>query len=205
MYMAYSMWQKENKIHMKKIFLLFSIIALLLSSCKKDNSEPEAPIIEFKEIVYGSYDGNGYLQSAGIVFDFKDKNGDIGRLQSELKDKCGLPVYDLYLEFGYLQNGNFVAQKDIFNDPVYTYTYNENCAKIDSVKDRQVIQFNRSLEYVEPQGINKRIEGSIEYHFDFDAQLSNLIGYPNGVFRIYIYDRERNKSNEIVTPVFIMQ
>ena len=64
------------------------------------------------------------------------------------------------------------------------------------------INFRRSLDYVQPEGNNRSIEGEIAYELDYESAISNL--FPVGRCKVYLLDRARNKSNEIYTDDLVI-
>lgn len=91
-------------LHTKEIKLLFIalIAAILLPSCLKSDEFPIEPRVTFKDFIQ-------YNDSARIVFDFTDGDGDIG-----LNARDTFPPYDvepyyynLFLDYHKLNNGTW--------------------------------------------------------------------------------------------------
>ena len=130
---------------------------------------------------------------------FKDRNGDIGRTESEQYDNCGRLIFDLFIFYEKKENNIYTPV--FLNLP--DSTLDENCQVVSgSYTPITQINFKRALTYVQPEGNNRSIEGEISYQLDNESALTNL--YPVGRFKVYLLDRARNKSNEIYTEDLVL-
>lgn len=186
---------------MKKILIALFIFAI--AGCKKDQIDPEPPEISFGGWNYVAIDKDGHDSIVELNINFKDRNGDIGRIESELFDKCGTPIYDLFIYYEKKINNVYTPE---FVDPAQPDSaLDENCNIVPGsyVANRQ-INFTRALEYLQPEGNNRSIEGEIIYKLDYDNALSILNKFPAGRCKVFLLDRARNKSNEIYTEDLIV-
>ncbi len=180
------------------LIFLFALIILVFSGCKKSDDDPQAPEIEFGGFNYLEVDASGVVQRVDLIVKFKDINGDIGRRESELNDNCGKSINDLFIYYEIFDNGNFKPFLQAVNDTIL----DANC-NIVEIKDTIQFNLNHSVQFVQPEGNNKSIEGEMKYTMNF---LSELLGLPaHGRFRIYLVDRAGNKSNEVFTDDFIIR
>ncbi len=183
---------------MKQLLLvLFTLISF--AGCKKDRYAPEAPSIEFGEWKYLKKDAAGHDQLVELIIYFKDRNGDIGRREFEQVDNCGRPVNDLFIYYEKKVN-NIYSPAYI---PLPDSALDLNCNLIPgSYVDSSQIFFHRALEYIQPEGNNRSIEGEIAYQLDYASALSNL--FPVGRCKIYLMDRAGNKSNVIYSDDLVI-
>lgn len=187
---------------MKKIIIVLVFFAL--SGCKKDQVDPEPPVISFGGWKYSGIAANGFDSLVELTINFKDRNGDIGRIESEQSDKCGLPIYDLFVFYEQKVNNVYSPAFITYTDPIDS-SINVNCNLIPgSYIYTKQISFLRALDFIQPEGNNRSIEGEIIYKLDYNADLSQ-ISTPVGRCKVYLIDRARNKSNEIYTEDLILQ
>jgi hypothetical protein len=180
---------------MKILYLL--LVPFIIVSCKKDKADPQPPEIEFSGFNYLQKDVDGTDLQVEVVIHFKDKNGDIGRHESEKKDACGRDIADLYLFYELNNNGTFYPLKFKGNDTLW----DANC-NFTVVDDSIQLSFKRAITYIEPEGNNKAIEGDIAYRLDYESAL--ILMKPSGRFRVYLVDRLGQKSNEIFTDELVL-
>ncbi len=182
---------------MKRLWFLI-VVAICYWGCKKDNAEPEAPVVEFGRFIHVSQDANGKDLLIDAVIHFSDKNGDIGRVQNEKEDPCGHNIYDLYMFYEEKKaDGSYYPLKFKGDDTLWDASCNYTV-----VDDSIQLSFPRALTYIEPAGNNKSIDGEVSYRMDYDAALVAL--KPVGRFRIYMKDRAGNKSNEIYSEDLVL-
>jgi hypothetical protein len=175
-----------------KCALFFSLLILIFAGCKKSDLEPEAPEIAFVGFNFLEKEPDGTDLRIEMIIRFKDRNGDIGRVESEKKDACGRDIKDLNIFYEKYQNGIFTPFLTAIKDTIW-----DNNCQVVSVSDSSQLQLSRSLAFIQPEGNNKSIEGEISYELKY---LSELIILPSkGRFRIFLKDRAGNKSNEIFT------
>lgn len=169
----------QTKVHY--IFLLTTVV-WLVSSCFKQEEYPLIPAVSFNDfIIHGAND------SAEIIINFTDGDGDIGLLDSDTLAPYnfnGENYYNLFLHY-YEKNDTlgWVKGRDVNNNPII---------------------FNFRLHPVLPYDQSKGIQGTIKYRFSLFynvfSEQSDTIKY-----KFQITDRSLNKSNfsessEIVIP-----
>lgn len=180
------------------------IVAFSLSflfSCKKDHFDPEPPKITFDGWNYIEKDANGHDSKVELVIGFKDRNGDIGRIESEKNDKCGRPISDLFIYYEQKVNNSYTPA--YWDQP--DSALDANCNLIPgSYTPVSQINFVRALDYIQPEGNNRSIEGEITYILGYDDAISVLNSFAAGRCRVFLMDRARNKSNEVYTSDLIL-
>ena len=88
---------------MNRLFLVV-LVVIAFAGCKKDHFDQEPPEITFGGWKYLEKDANGHDLLVELVINFKDRNGDIGRIDGEKNDKCGRPIYDLFIYYEKKEN-----------------------------------------------------------------------------------------------------
>jgi hypothetical protein len=156
------------------VILLFALFAGL-TGCIKEEQYPVEPVIEYKSFMTDTaVDGK---DSLGIItISYTDGDGNIGL---NAWDTVEPRKYNYYLKFMQQINDQMVEVK-----PADTS-----------------LNFNARIPILTPAGRNKNIKGDIKMTIDlyFASELlqSDIIG-----FKIYIQDRDLNKSNTVTTPNF---
>jgi hypothetical protein len=179
----------------RNILLLLCVAAFF--SCKKNDEEPQAPEIEWDHFEYISQDNTGKYNVVAANIRFKDVNGDIGRTQNELINACGQPVYDLFMYYEYKQNGTYHQKVIPLQNPDTVWDSSCNFTLEDTIP----FVIEHSVEFIQPEGNNKSIEGDIKYIMDESA----LFGIDQiGRFRIYLVDRAGHKSNEVYSEDLVL-
>lgn len=165
-----------------KIHFIFSIvaIALLLSSCFKKEEYPLEPVISFD-----SFSQNG--DSANIVFNFTDGNGDIG-----LNDYDTLSPYNIDSEFHYNLYINYFEKDDQIG-------WTEG---VDLQGNPIVYKYR--IEPISIKGKTKGIKGKIDVnmgnlYYNVLSDQSDTIKY-----NIQVIDRALNKSNIIESNEIVL-
>jgi hypothetical protein len=184
---------------MKNLFLI-CMVSLLFSACRKEDTYPDSPSLEFKSMAFGN---DGGVKTFMLTATFTDGDGDIGYYQDRAND----PIFDDSSSQYYY---NFVIELQVFRngnwkDTVITYVeinYNSDTTQADN--DTTYAYYNdlisSRLPYLTPEGQNKGLKGDI----DKTAYLPFVPAGDTLRFRAYIYDRSRNKSNEIYTPGYFI-
>ena len=185
---------------MKKLFFVF-IAGLLFSGCRNDDTYPDIPTLEFKSMAFGN---DGGAKTFTMTATFTDGDGDIGYYQDRpndppFDDTSSLYYYNFVIELQVYRNG-------IWNDTSITYieiNYNSDTTEVDN--DTSYTAYNdlisSRLPYLTQDGQNKGLKGDI----DKTAYLPFLPTGDTLRFRAFIYDRSKNKSNEIYTPGYFIQ
>lgn len=158
---------------------LFSIvcIAVLFSSCKKDEVYPIEPVISFKSI--GTLIGSNSKDSlAVIIVNFTDGDGDIGLNPDDTLPpfNSGSPYYRNY-------------QLELFEKVNGTWVLNSLSPTLGG-----------RLPYLTPKGSNKALKGEIRMDSNLPIHKTNDTCY----FNVFIYDRALHKSNVVQTAEFII-
>ncbi len=155
------------------IFIILSLI-LGLNSCFKKETYPTIPIVEFNDfIVYGKHD------SATIVFNFTDGEGDIGLLESDT-----LAPY------------NF--EGDNYNNLILNYYEKDDSLGWVAGKDLNGtnIVFKFRIKPVLPYDKSKGIKGTITYNFGKVGFFNPFSNQADTIkFQFQIVDRALNYSN----------
>jgi len=173
---------------MKLKFLFFlAIVAILYTSCGKDESFSPIPEIKFERFV--NYVGaSGKDTVVEFIFSIKDGDGDIGFADNEFDNSCGADNSNLYLSYEE-KNGVVYRKKKFWTQVVEVTPACDTLVYFDSVQ----VKFNQRMQYIEPAGNSKGIEATVTYRMDY---LSAIILLSNvGRFEFYIRDRANNKSN----------
>ena len=170
-------------INKKKLLVLVSFGSLLFSCKKPSESYPNEPQIEFKS--FAAFDKYNAL----LIYKFTDGDGDIGlKPEDTLGDfnKNSIYYYNLYIK-AYYKNA-----QGIFKD---TLIFDTQTNQIDSGLIRQRIQ------YIENTTKDSYLRGEIQVSLNGYRQSTNhkIIKY-----KIFMYDRAKNKSNVIESPELLV-
>ncbi len=169
----------QTKVH--HIFLLV-LVGITLNSCFKKEEYPLVPAVSFSDfIIFGDND------SAQILIDFTDGDGDIGMLDSDTLPPFnfdGNHYYNLFLHYYEKDDEKgWVKGKDFDGNPII---------------------FNFRLHPVLPYSQSKGIQGTIKYNFSLfyntASDQSDTIMY-----KFQIMDRGLNFSNLSETDEIIIQ
>lgn len=179
----------RNLVQMFKAKKILSIVfttlflSLVFISCKKDKTETSTtPVIEYKDFVKFSTD------SAQIVIHFVDGDGNIGNNDPDTA-KCADNNYLYYNLRAYYMFKNGSGNFDYLIMP--RTGADTICRKFDTIQSSAIIPD------IEPVGQNKYLEGDIKVTLNapYYNPLHTAIRY-----RIFIFDKSGNRSNEILTP-----
>jgi hypothetical protein len=155
-------------------YALFALVLLFVAGCKKFETYPPEPIIEFISLTKIPNTLN--IDDKGILkIGFTDGDGDIGLGQGDTLSPFnpgGAYYYNFFIFYYEKQHGTYV--KFISNPPVHS--------RIPPV-----------VSDVSDRGIKGEIEIEVEINNFFSP-------YDTIQFEMYIYDRALNKSNVIRTP-----
>ena len=189
---------------MNKLIIIITAL-IVISACKKDRFEPEPPVISFGGWKYYPIGANGHDSLVEMVINFKDRNGDIGRIESDSYDKCGIQINDLYIYYEKKENGVYSPAYETDPDNPLDSSLDANCIVIPGsyIYSKQ-IDFKRAVEFIQPEGNNQSIEGEIIYKLNYESALSRINTFPAGRCKVFLMDRARNKSNEFYTEDLII-
>jgi len=157
------------------IFFILFAGWVLFFSCRKIESYPEIPFIEFKSFtLQDTVDLLGNPGKVGeLVFSFVDGDGDIG-FDSTATDTTS--IYDLFFTLYEKLDGEFL--------------------KVD--EDDLETPLNYRIPFIEMEGQNKTLKGEIQVDFFYIKIF--LIKYDTIKYEFYIIDRALHKSNVETTP-----
>jgi len=161
------------------ILLSASLFVLLTSTtCKRPEQYPIIPQISFKSFTVkdtiDALDNN--IKKGTLAFTFIDGDGDIG-----LKPEDTVPPYDstyyynLFLQGYYYDNGVVTA-------------------------DTPAVPLYYRIPYIEPQGQNKVLKGTIKVDIIYNLPILHDSIY----YEFYIVDRQLHRSNTAKTPVIVL-
>lgn len=175
-----SNWFKIN------IFLTISLLILLIfiSSCDQNNNLSKVPAIKFEE--YKLYKNAQNKDTAlSLIISFEDGDGDLGLEQSDT-----LPPFN--------PGSRYYACMFIYYYEFFDSQFKEVRPEIAGIPVGDTIRFKYRFRNLTPNTPNKAIKGEIEWHTNqIEPIKNNLIK-----FKVYIYDRALNKSNEVESPEF---
>ena len=157
-----------------------AIISLVLSSCRKTETYPEIPEIEYKSFFFrDTIDELGNEGLVGrLIFSFVDGDGDIGLKQPPDTIDPGDPEYsNLFFTMFDLQNGILVEIGD----------------------DELELTLYYRIPYLEPQRMDNSLTGEVEVEFTY-----LFFDYDTIKYEFYITDRAGHESNIESTPLFIL-
>lgn len=159
-----------------KILFLFLISVFFLSSCEEIQRYPDIPEVDYKtHTFYATTDALGNpIILVTLEIEVTDGDGDIGHPPIGENDIPDSADYDLFMTLYEKKNGEFIAPVD--QDTLLKYR----------------------IPYIEKEGQNKLIKGTIEVDLEFKK-----INYDTIAYIYYIYDRARHKSNVDTTENII--
>jgi len=161
-----------------KIFGAIFILALAISSCSKRDKYPIEPVIKFYS--FTKIDNGFNVDDKAILsLSFTDGDGDIGL---DISDTA--PPFNL--------NG------DYYNNCIIDYYEKQ---KGNFVKVVLPFSMNARIPKIYAQVANRGIRGNIEIELFVNNVLSS---YDTIRFTAHIYDRALHKSNEVITPEFVI-
>jgi hypothetical protein len=161
-------------------FLMVALMVsgLLLTSCMEKEVYPVVPEIAFQSFIM-QYDTGMYAKRGFLTISFKDGDGDIGLLASQVWppfDTGSIYYYNYIIDYYEKQNGTYV--KVDLNPP-----------------------YNARIPYLTPNDPNKAIKGII-----VDTLILNPFPvYDTVKFKFFIYDRALHQSNVDSTPPIILK
>ena len=167
---------------MKKTFFLpFILIVMILSSCQKQETFSEIPLISFvnfEKIV----DGSGIDNQGKLTIHFQDGDGDLGLNESDISapfDTSSIYYYNFFIDYYKKQNGEFVL--------------------LEQLDETRHARFPRLSD-----ALPESIEGDISVVLYINTYDYTTI-YDTLRLECYIVDRALHKSNTITTPDIIVK
>ncbi len=161
-------------------FILFSGWVLFFS-CRKIESYPEIPSIEFKSFTLSDsivvIDSMGNWGKTGeLIFGFVDGDGDIGLPPPDSTSK-DTTNYNLFFTLYEKLDGEF--------------------AKVD--EDDLATLLNYRIPFIEMEGQNKTLKGEIKVELSYYL-IHGRLEYDTIMYEFYIIDRALHQSNVETTP-----
>jgi hypothetical protein len=176
--------------------LLFALV-VFFSSCGKDKQLSNIPELEFTSFT-NFKDASGRDTSVYFRFAFKDGDGDIGTSNEALDTTCGADNNNLFIAYEEKRADGKYYPKKLWQQVTLVDSNCDTTVFFDSVQ----VQFNQRMQYLEPEGNGKSIEGDVNYKMDYVSAVVLLS--TEGRFVFYIEDRMKNKSNIISTPDLVI-
>jgi hypothetical protein len=171
---------------MRKSWPILLVFVLVFSSCLKRNQYSDLPIIKYKSIWRVD-------NSLVIKFSFTDGNGDIGLKDEEVYfpfGPCDKYFKNLIIDPYRREGGKFVIARKIVPS---------DCGP-DSITTWDTVGYDQRIKYIFVEGKDKNLEGDIE------VTLNEVLDeFPNDTikFKLTLYDRALNKSNEIESETVV--
>ena len=158
------------------IFTFLFLFAIMLFSCEEIRKYPDVPEVEYKtHTFYTTTDALGNpIILVTLEIEVTDGDGDLGNPPIGQGVDPDSSDYDLYMTLYERKNDDYIAPLD--QDTILKYRF----------------------PYIEREGQNKLIRGTIEVDLEFKK-----IKYDTIAYSFYIYDREMHKSNVDTTEDII--
>lgn len=150
-------------IRRSKITVIFILLCVIVSSCTKRSCDNDVPAIVFSN--FTQFSDN----SAKLILNFKDCNGDIGLSQADTVDPF---QFNLFMELFELQNGEWIKQTPL-------------------------IPFYYRIPELTERGEEDVIEGDIE--ITMPSYFNPNSSYDTLRFEVFVMDKALNQSNTVVT------
>ncbi len=159
-----------------KILIFFVISVFFFSSCEEIQRYPDIPEVNYKtHTFYATTDALGNpIFLVTLEIEVTDGDGDIGHPPIDEGITPDSTNYDLFMTLYEKKNGDFIAPSD--QDTLLKYR----------------------IPFIEKEGQNKLIRGTIEVDLEFKK-----IKYDTIAYVYYIYDRAMHKSNVDTTEDII--
>lgn len=178
---------------MRKLGYLLLLLPFL--ACKEEEKFSEIPEITFSEFRYYK-DAAAKDTAIDFIFKFKDGDGDIGFSEDEFDNSCGADNNNLYIAYEE-RRGNDFAPKNFWLQVTEVTPACDTLVYFDSVQ----VKFDQRMQYVEPAGSKKSIEGEVFYRIN---GINLLILSSSGRFVFYIRDRANHMSNTVTSPELVL-
>ncbi len=162
------------KIYLKLLFAAL-LAMIIFSACEDIQSYPDNPQIEYKSFgLYSTVDALGNKILVGqLEFDFTDGDGNIGIKSDSSTNIADSLKYNLFLSL-----------------------FNKDGGDFEKVEDLRSLNFR--IPYIEREGQNKTLKGSITVDLEYKT-----IEYDTIFYSFYITDRDYNRSNIDSTDILI--
>jgi len=173
-----------------KIILISIVIVSIIYGCRKFETFPVVPHIEYQDFVLLVNPESGISERGVIKFTYTDGDGDLGLSSSDTLPPFNVDgdyYYNMIIRYFEKQNGEFVEVPIlIFNNETQTY---------------DTVTFNSRFPVLTPASGNMNIKGLFQdtlYVFNPFSEFDTIM------FKVSIYDRALHQSNEIETPPLII-
>jgi len=177
------------KKYRTNILILIFIAAIVFASCRRFEDFPDIPAIKFENFQVLMNTQTGVTERGVLIFSYTDGDGDLGLDKSDTLppfDKDGDYYYNLLIKYYEKQNGVFIE--------VPVLSWNPDSAYFDT------LTFNSRFPVLTPASGNQAIKGVFQDTLFIYNPLSD---FDTIKFKVSIYDRALNQSNEIETPDII--
>jgi len=178
------------KKHTQIILVVFLVVTLGLTSCRKFEKFPDIPEISYQGFGLENNVNTGITERGVLIFHYQDGNGDLGLDKGDTLPPYnfgGPYYYNLVIDYYEQQNGAFVKVPLVFWDQ--------------EKQQYDTLTFNARFPVLTPVTGNQAIKGFIQ---DTLFLYNPLSKFDTIKFSVYIYDRALNKSNTIETPPIII-
>ena len=174
------------------------LFGLLFSGCRHEDTYPDIPALEFKNLTFSNV---GPAMTFKLTTTFTDGDGDVGYFldrpnESDFDDSLSDYYYNYVIELQVQSGGEW-------KDSIISYTDIDLSDTTDVDGDTTITFYNdlasARIPYLTPEGQNKGLKGDIDKTAFLPYILVDTIR-----FRVFIYDRERHKSNVIYTPGYFV-
>lgn len=170
--------------------LVTFIVMIACTSCRKFETYPLEPYIEFREFELLMNPVSGITDQGVLRVFYRDGDGNIGLEQGDTTypfEPGGSYYYNLIITYYEQQHGVFTE--------VPLLSWNSNTQQYDT------LTFNARLPLLLPKNQKKSIKGIIENQLFIYNPLS---AFDTIQFKVKIIDRDLNISNEITTPPIVL-
>jgi hypothetical protein len=174
----------------KRITILVILFTLsFLYGCKKDDPQPEAPVITFVDLGLAP-DGNSSI----VKFEFFDGDGDLGLKQEE---NTGTQQFNLFVDYLEFDNGVWKVISPII-DSTFNFELPTPAWEYDTMF------FHARIPFIENE-TNLSLEGEMVVNLFFNPALANTAKLDTFRYEIYMKDRALHPSNKIRTSNLVVK
>jgi len=174
----------------KILLILITVLGATLFSCRKIEEYPVEPVIAYDNFVLLLNTQTGKTERGVLSISYTDGDGDLGLDPSDTLppfNRGSDYYYNFLIKYYEKQNGTFVEVPLLSWDP--------------DLQKYDTITFNGRFPNLTPEHGNKNIKGVIQDTLYVNNPLSD---FDTIKFKVSIYDRALNLSNEVETPEIIV-
>lgn len=188
----FTLLMKYTKLH----YLTVAGLLLMAMSCKNDENFAPTPKLEWRSGAFmNDEDTLSQRRFVELTVYFTDGDGNIGHFENEeVQNSCDANEYDLLIR--YFEQTNGMYKEEPFDTTIIP-VFNDRGQVVDSTFE--CLTYHVILPDLMPEGQNKNLEGEIITDFDYSGFPRN----PNADsirFEIQLLDRDRNRSNIVISP-----